>query len=44
MNNEGLTALVKLIKTKNDRAIEDVDNERLQIRIDNLSKEVFEEA
>jgi hypothetical protein len=42
--NEGLASLVRLIQKECIVAIEDLDNERIQIKIDNLDRRTYEHA
>ena len=42
MSNEGLTNIVKIILKECPKGIEDIDNEKLQIKIDYLDHKTFE--
>ena len=44
LQNDGLTKLVRFIKDNWPGALEDVDAEKLQIKIDCIDKENFEKA
>jgi hypothetical protein len=44
LSNEGLASLVRLIQKECLNAIEDLDNERLQIKIDNLDRKTYDHA
>lgn len=42
LTNEGLTRLVKMVRSKCRDALEDVDSEKLHIQVDKIDKESFE--
>lgn len=42
LTNEGLTRLVKKVKDICPQALEDVDEQKLHIKVDEIDKEAFE--
>ena len=44
LENEGLTKFVRLIKEHWPSAIDDVDSEKLQVKIDAIDRETFDRA
>lgn len=43
LGNEGLAAMVRLIQKECSQALEDLDTEKLQIRVDSIDRRTFEQ-